>query len=54
MPHVPWKGLVGLRNIVAHQYHGVDLENIWKIVRDDVPPLRKHLGKALADLESDD
>ena len=48
-PGIPWTSLVGLRNIVIHHYHGVDLENIWQIARKDLPPLRKILKKALAD-----
>jgi len=50
-PGIPWKNLVGLRNIVAHQYHGVDLDNIWKIIRDDLPPLRRLISEALAGAE---
>ncbi|MBI5001475.1 MAG: DUF86 domain-containing protein [Euryarchaeota archaeon] len=46
-PGVPWSLLVGLRDVVIHQYHGVDLENIWKIVREDLPAIRRPLRKAL-------
>jgi uncharacterized protein with HEPN domain len=48
---IPWTSLVGLRNIVIHHYHGVDLENIWQIARKDLPPLRKFIKRALAELE---
>lgn len=50
-PGIPWTSLVGLRNIVIHRYHGVDLENIWQIARTDLPPLRKILNEALAEQE---
>ncbi len=49
-PGIPWTSLVGLRNIVIHQYHGVDLENIWQIARKDLPPLRNILRAALDNL----
>jgi uncharacterized protein with HEPN domain len=49
-PGIPWTSLVGLRNIVIHHYHGVDLENIWQIARKDLPPLRKILKAALAEM----
>jgi len=48
---IPWASLVGLRNIVIHHYHGVDLENIWQIARKDLPPLKKILSAALAEQE---
>ena len=34
---VPWKAIVGLRNIAVHEYFGLDLENIWKIIKEDLP-----------------
>jgi len=42
---IPWKGLVGLRNIVIHTYFGIDLENIWSIIRDDLPGIIEELVK---------
>lgn len=50
-PHVPWKRMVGLRNIVIHEYFGIDLENIWKIIDENVPETRSELVKILKDLE---
>ena len=31
-PHIPWKRMIGLRNIVIHEYFGVDLTIIWEII----------------------
>lgn len=38
-PTVPWQQIVGLRNVLIHQYHAVDLELVWVIVRRDIPVL---------------
>jgi uncharacterized protein with HEPN domain len=43
--------MVGFRNIVAHVYFGVDLENVWKIVSENVPPVRPALEALLGELE---
>lgn len=51
-PEIPWKRIVGLRNIVAHAYFGVDLENVWKIVGENVPEVRPSVEALLAELES--
>jgi len=33
----------GIRNILANEYFGIDLEIIWKTVKDDLPILKKRL-----------
>ena len=35
----PWNQIKGFRNIVAHDYFGVDAEEVWQIVKDDLPDL---------------
>jgi uncharacterized protein with HEPN domain len=34
----------GIRNILAHEYFGVDLEIVWKTVKKDLPGLTKRLS----------
>ena len=36
-PAVSWQGVVKLRNMAAHEYEALDMENIWKIATKDVP-----------------
>lgn len=38
-PEVPWYEMKGLRNIVAHEYYGVDLKIIWTTVQQSLPSL---------------
>lgn len=38
-PEVPWYEMKGLRNIVAHEYYGVDLKIIWTTAQQSLPSL---------------
>jgi len=36
-PSVPWRKMIGLRNLISHEYFGVDYEMIWTITKDNLP-----------------
>lgn len=36
---VDWKGFAGLRDLVAHQYFGIDTSRLLPIIRDEIPGL---------------
>ena len=38
-PEIPWRQMISARNILIHNYDGVDPEIVWAIVERDVPPL---------------
>jgi uncharacterized protein with HEPN domain len=38
-PAVPWRTLRGMRNVVVHEYFGIDDAILWETVRSDLPPL---------------
>lgn len=40
---IEWKEIVGLRNIIIHQYFGVDYQVIWSIVEKELPSLKEKL-----------
>ena len=46
-PDIPWNKMRGLRNVVVHQYSGVDLSIVWETVGHDLPPLLPVLRKVL-------
>jgi uncharacterized protein with HEPN domain len=37
---IPWKGIIGMRNVLVHQYFGLDLNEIWDTVTTDLPMLK--------------
>jgi uncharacterized protein with HEPN domain len=48
-PFVPWKPIVGFRNISIHEYFGVNLQLVWEIAKNDLPDLKE---KILAIMET--
>ncbi|AEH51735.1 HepT-like ribonuclease domain-containing protein [Pseudothermotoga thermarum] len=47
---IPWKRVVGLRNIIVHGYFVVDLQIVWRIITSQLPELRIALEKMRAEL----
>lgn len=33
---IPWKKMYGLRNLISHEYFGIDYEMIWEIITSDL------------------
>ena len=48
-PGIPWVEIVGPRNRLIHGYDSVDLDILWQIVTEDLPPLVENLAQLLGD-----
>jgi uncharacterized protein with HEPN domain len=44
-PQIPWRELVGFRNVIVHGYLGVDLGAVWLVVEQDLPALSAALNR---------
>ncbi len=39
-PNIQWQRIIGLRNILIHEYFGVDAKVVWDIIQNDIPKLK--------------
>lgn len=53
-PDIPWKRMIGLRNIVIHTYFGIDLENIWKIITENIPEVKPQIILILDEIKKEE
>lgn len=44
-PEIPWDDISGFRNVLVHDYLGMDLDVIWSVVEQELPRLKKVLNK---------
>jgi len=52
-PEVPWQQMRDMRNIVIHAYFAVDLEIVWKTVKEDLPKLKQQVENLLTQQQPD-
>jgi uncharacterized protein with HEPN domain len=46
-PQIPWRRIAGLRDVLIHNYMGVDLEAVWGITQKDLPSLKRQVQRIL-------
>ena len=51
-PEIPWRSIFDMRNFISHEYCMVDPEEIYNVVKDDLPRLIAVLHRMVGDCES--
>ena len=44
-PSIPWEKMVSMRNKVIHEYQNVDLDILWKTIKEDLSPVKDAIKK---------
>ena len=44
-PDIPWSQMAGMRDVLIHNYMGVDLMTVWKVIPERLPDLKSQIEK---------
>lgn len=48
-PQTPWNDVMRMRNILVHDYYKIRLNEVWKVIKEDLQPLREQMTQYIAE-----
>ena len=42
-PDLPWPKMIGMRNVLVHNYFNIDLDIVWQVVESELPALQEKI-----------
>ena len=48
-PEIQWRGMAGFRDVLIHNYMGVDLEEVWNVLENELPQIKSSLKAVLVE-----
>lgn len=46
-PEVPWLDIIDMRHVLVHDYFGIDLDIVWRVIERDLPDLKRKIEAIL-------
>ena len=50
-PDTQWEIIMKMRNVLAHDYYKLNIQTVWEVVQNDLPPLREQVARYLAETD---
>ena len=46
-PDLPWTKMIGMRNVLVHNYFNIDLDIVWQVVESELPALQEKISRII-------
>ena len=47
----PWEFIAKMRHVLVHDYYQIDVNEVWNVICDDLPPLREQVARYIAEVD---
>jgi len=48
--HIPWRKIMGIRDVIARDYEGINWETVWQVIKGNIPELLTYTQEILNDI----